>query len=125
MKKDINGAQVATMQIREEGTLARRTAARMDDKDKRKVARATAERAGLVAKQDTSQRGAMTEATRTSLPLMKMRVKTLKKHLSMTKRCMRGFLLEDSENEQWQEVISRRDKQKVNKAYQASQMSVE
>ena len=34
-------------------------------------------------------------------------------------------LLEESENEQWQEVISRRDKQKVKKANQASLLSVE
>ena len=34
-------------------------------------------------------------------------------------------LLEESENEQWQEVISRRDKQTTKKANQASLMSVE
>ena len=34
-------------------------------------------------------------------------------------------LLEESENEQWQEVISRRDKQQVKNANQESQMSVE
>ena len=34
-------------------------------------------------------------------------------------------LLEESENEQWQEVISRRDQQKVKKANQASLLRVE
>ena len=34
-------------------------------------------------------------------------------------------LSEESENEQWQEAISRRDKQKVKKSNQASLLSVE
>ena len=34
-------------------------------------------------------------------------------------------LLEESDNEQWQEVISRRDKQKLKKANQASLLTVE
>ena len=34
-------------------------------------------------------------------------------------------LLEESENEQWQEVINRRDKQRAKKANQASLLSVE
>ena len=34
-------------------------------------------------------------------------------------------LLEESENEQWQEAVSRREKQKLKKAYQASLLSAE
>ena len=35
------------------------------------------------------------------------------------------MFLEESENEQWHEVVSRRDKQKVKKANQAALLSVE
>ena len=52
--------------------------------------RETAERVGLVATQDTLQRGVKREATRTSMPLMTMRAKSLKKHLTMMKSCKRG-----------------------------------
>ena len=39
--------------------------------------------------------------------------------------CKAWCLLEESENEQWQEVISRRNKQRVKRANQASLLSVE
>ena len=57
---------------------------------------------------------------------MKMTVKTLKKQLTMRKICEHGVCQKKVKmNEQWQEAISRRDKQKVKKSYQASLLSVE
>ena len=73
------------------------------------------------------QRGVERAATRTCTPLLKMRKNTLKKHLTMMKRCERGVSwkkVKMSSNEQWQEVISRRDQQKVKKTNQAS-LSIE
>ena len=45
--------------------------------------------------------------------------------MTMKKVCKHGGLLEESDNEQWQEVISRRDKQQLKKANQASLLTVE
>ena len=58
-------------------------------------------------------------------PLMKMTVKSLKKQLDNEEVLQLWCSLEESENEQWQEVISRRDKQKVKKASPTSLLSVE
>ena len=44
--------------------------------------------------------------TRTSLPLVTRKVKSMMKRLTVRKHCKRGVLLEESELEQWQEVIS-------------------
>ena len=56
---------------------------------------------------------------------MKMTVKSLKKQLDNEEVLQLWCSLEESENEQWQEVISRRDKQKVKKASPTSLLSVE
>ena len=71
-------------------------------------------------KQDTSQRGVEREATTTCTPLMEMTVTTVKKHMTMMKICKQGAGQKKPKKEQWQEVISRRDKQKVKRANQAS-----
>ena len=64
--------------------------ARKEAEDKIKVARVTAERVGLVLKQDALQRGAERTAKKTCTPLMKMRVNKSKKHLTMMTSCKRG-----------------------------------
>ena len=78
---------------------------------KSKVARRNTEYVGLVVKQDTLQRG-----------VSKGRQQ---RHLDNDEELQPWRLLEESENEQWQRVISRRDKQKAKKANQASLLSVE
>ena len=61
---------VAKMQIREEGTHGRKAVARKGAQKKEK------------GEQDTLQRGVERAATQICAPLMKMRVKTFKKHVS-------------------------------------------
>ena len=91
LKKETKVAKVAKMQIREETTHGRRVVARKEAEDKIKVARVTAERVGLVLKQDALQRGAeRTAKKKTCTPLMKMRVNKSKKHLTMMTSCKRG-----------------------------------
>ena len=55
---------------------------------KRKVAKEKPERFGRVARQGKLQRGVEKEATNICTPLMRMTVKTFKKHLTMMKMMM-------------------------------------
>ena len=89
---------------------------------KRKVAREKPEHVGRVARQDTLQRVVEKEAT-----TMKMTVKTLKKQLTIDNEDDRQAwcLLDEREDEQRQEVMSRRDKKKAKRANRASLLSVE
>ena len=87
MKKDTKVAKVADMHIREWWIYGRKAAARMEAKDKRKEAR---EHVGIVVKQDALQCGVETAATTTCTPLTKMRMKSLKKHLTTMKSCKCG-----------------------------------
>ena len=64
--------------------------ARKEAKGKKKVAREKTEHVGLVVKLETLQRGVERTATTTCTPLLKMRVKALKKRLTMMKSCKRG-----------------------------------
>ena len=57
---------------------------------KKKVAREKTEHVGLVVKQETLQRGVERTATTTCTPLLKMRVKALKRRLTMMESCKRG-----------------------------------
>ena len=91
MKIDTKVSKVAKMQIRKERTHDRRAVARKKQRTREKVAREKTEHVGLVVKQYTLQRGVEREATTICTPLMKMTVKTLKKHLTMMKGCKRGF----------------------------------
>ena len=100
--------------------MAEGAVARKEAKGKRGAARERTEHVGLVEEQDTSQRGVEGAATKTCTPSMKMRLKTLKEHLTMIEELQAWCSLEDRENEQWQEVISRRDKHKVQTANQTS-----
>ena len=59
------------------------------------------------------------------MPLMRKTANTLKKPMIMKKTCKHGVWLDDSENEQWQELVSKREQQKMKKANQASLLSVE
>ena len=113
---DTKVAKVAKMGERAHG---RRAVARKEAKGKRKVAMEKPENLGRVARQATMEHGVEKEATTFCTPLMKMTVKTLKKQLAMKKICKRGVCWTKVKNEQWQNVISRRDKQKVKKANQA------
>ena len=106
-------------------THERKAVARKEAKGKRRVTREEPEHVGRVAKQDTLQPGARKEATTICTPSMKMTVKTSKNQLTTKKICKHGVLLEENENGQWQEVISRRDKQRAKKPNQASLLSVE
>ena len=107
----------------EEKTLGRKAAVRKEAKGKRKAAREKPERVGRAARQDTSQPGAGKEETRTCTPWTKMTVRTPKSRLKMQRICNHGVCWK-SERE-WQEVISRRDKQRATKANQASLLSVD
>ena len=60
---------MARVHIAEDRVRGRKATARVEAKTQRKVARATAERVVLVAKQDTLQRGATREATQTCMLL--------------------------------------------------------
>ena len=75
---------------------------------------------GRAARQKTLQLGARKEATRICTQQMKMTVKT-SRELAEDKDDLQAWcLLEENENEQWQEVMSRRNKQRVKRANQAS-----
>ena len=77
--------------------------------DKRKVARETAERVGLVATQEKGGNNNWYQwMTTGAKPLTK---------LDNDEELQAWCLLEENEHEQWQEVISRRDKQKVKRHY--------
>ena len=87
-------AKVAKMQIREERIHGRRAMAGKEAKGKRRVAREVTVHGGLafffkghVAV--WSRKGGPQQQIVCS-PLMKMRAKTLKKHLTMLKSCKRG-----------------------------------
>ena len=55
------------------------------------MAREKPERVGRVARQENLKRGVEKEATNICTPLMKMTVKTLKKHLTMRRKiCKHG-----------------------------------
>ena len=120
MKKNIKVSKVPKMQNKEDRSHSRRAMARKEAKGKREAAKEKTEHVGLVEEQDTLQRGVERAATETCTPLMKMRLKTLKKHLTMMKSCRRRVRWKIEKNEQWQEVISRRDKHKVQKANETS-----
>ena len=77
---------MAEVRVVEEGTLARRAVARKEAKGKSEVAGETAERVGLVANWDTLQHGVTGEATKTRTLLVRRRVKSVKKQLTMMER---------------------------------------
>ena len=116
-KGQIWNEKVAKVARMEERTRGRRARARKEEQGKRKVARENPERVGRVARQDTLQLGAGMEEIRICTPQMKTTARTLKSRPRV--------LLEESENEQWQEVISRGNKQRVKRANQALLLSVE
>ena len=105
----------------EEEPQCRRAVARKEAQGKIMVAREKPGHDGRVEGQDTLQRGAEKEATTSCTPLMNMTVKATDNEKDLQAWC----LLEESDVEQWQEVISRRGKRKVKKANQASLLSVE
>ena len=110
-------AKVARM---EERTPGRKAAARKEVKGKRKGAREKPESVGRGERQDTLQLGAGKEETKNCTPWTKMTARTPRSQLRQA-----WCLLEESENEQWQEVISRRSKQRAKKVNQASLLGVE
>ena len=116
-EKVYQGGKDATQEARTHG---RKAVGRKEAKGKRNVARENTEHVGLVVKYDTLQRGVEREETQTCTLLRKMTVKTLKKQLTMMRSSLQASCLE-----QWQEVISTRDKQQMKKANQASRLSVD
>ena len=88
MEKETKVAKVAEARIRGERVHGRKAVARKEAKGKSTVAWETAEHVGLVVKQYPLQRGVEKEETKSCL--MKMTVKTLKKHLTMMRSCNRG-----------------------------------
>ena len=107
----------------EETTRGREAAARKEEKGKRTLAKENPERVGRVARQDTLQLGVEKEKTHIYTPLTKTTVRTLK--TENEEDLQAWCLLEESENEQWQEVTSKQNKRNVKKANQASLLSVE
>ena len=91
LERDIKVVKVA--KVRKSGReelMAEGQKTRTEAKGKREAAREKTEHVGRVAKQDTLQRGVERAARKTCAPLMKMRLKTLKKHLTTMKSCKRG-----------------------------------
>ena len=86
--------------------------ARKVAKGKRKASREKPEHVRRVAKQYALQRGVEKEATTNCTPLMKMTVKS-EEAIDHEEDLQAWGLLEESETEQRQEVISKRDKHKV------------
>ena len=87
-----------------------------------KVAREKPEHVGRVA---TLHRGVEKEATTNVYAIEEDDSETVEEASDDEEDVLAWSVLEESENEQWQEVISRRDKQKVKKANQAALLSVE
>ena len=81
--------QVAMMQIVEGRVQGRKAMARKEAKEQRMVARCTAGYAGLAASKDTLLLCAQEAATRTFLLLVRRKVKSMEKHLTMRKNCKR------------------------------------
>ena len=105
----------------EERIRGRRAAARKEVKGKRKAARERPAR-GRAAREDTSQLGAGKEEQK---PVDENDRENAEESADNEEDLQAWCLLEESENEQWQEVISRRCKQRVKKANQASLLSME
>ena len=116
MKKDTKVSKVAKMQIREERTHGRRAVARKGAKGKRKAVWEKTERvfAAWCRKGGTNILYASDEDDSENID------DTLDNDEELQAWC----LLEECENGQWQEMISRRDTQKVKKANRASLLSV-
>ena len=101
-------------------THGKRAVAGKEAKDKRKMAMEKTRACRTCGKTGHTAAWCRKGGNKNCTPLMKMTVKTLKKQLTMRKICEHGCLSEESETEQWQEAISRREKQKVKKSNQAS-----
>ena len=107
----------------EERTLGRKAAARKEVKGKRKAAREKAERVGRAARQDTLQFGA--GGNKNLYATDEDDSENAEESAENEEGLQAWCLLEESKNEQWQEVVSRRSKQRAKKVNQASSSSVE
>ena len=101
----------------------REAVVRKEAKGKRELARDKPEHVGRVARQDTLQLGARKETANICTPSMKMPVKNIEESADNEEDLQAWCLLEESENEQWQDVITR-NKRRLKKANQASLLSV-
>ena len=81
--------------------------------------------AGRAARQDALQLGAGKEATTNSYAIDEDDSEDVEESAETEEDLQARCQLEESENEQWQEVISRRSKQRAKEANQASLLSVE
>ena len=111
------GTQVAKapkMQVAEERVHGRRAVARKEASDKRKTAKVTAEICWSCGK-DTLHHCAQGRNSN---------LYAVDEEENEISEGIHGCLLEESENEQWPEVISRRDEQKAKNAAHASLLSV-
>ena len=109
----------------EEKAIGKRAVERKEARDKKKGEKERQERAGHVERHDTLQPSAGKEATGTCMLWTKMKMGMSKRWQRRKEDLQAWCLLEESENEQWQEVISKRNKQKTRKTNKMSLLSVE
>ena len=103
--------------------------ARKEAKDKRRVAKVKTGRAGRVARQDILQLGAGKGGKKNLYAMDEddsEDTKDCSNRSTESEEDMQAWcILEESESEQWQEVISRRSRQRAKKTNHASLLSVE
>ena len=116
--------RVAKAARMEEKTIGRKAVARKEAKGKRKAVRETPERAGRAARQDTLQLGRK-GGSKNLYAIDEDCSENAEESAENEEDLQAWCILEESENEQWQEVISRRSKQRMKKVNQASLLSVE
>ena len=115
-------AKVARMEERIRG---KRAAAKKEEKGKRNVAKENPERVGRTARQDTLQLGAEREETQNLYAIDQDGSENAEESNENEEGLQAWCLLEGSENELWQEVISKQNKRRVKKDNQASLLSME
>ena len=98
---------------------------RKEARDKRKVEKEKQEPAGRAVKQDTLQLGAGKGGNKNLYAVDEDENENIEESVEEEDDLQAWCLLEESESEQWQEVINRRSKQRMKKAQQSSLLSVE
>ena len=105
--------------------VAEGASARKEEKGKRKVARGQSRTCCTCGKTGHIAACCRKEETQICTPLTKTTVRMLKSRQKNEEDLQAWCLLEESENEQWQEVISKQNKRRVKKDNQASLLSME
>ena len=126
MEKVRVGTKKATKTAKvEERTLGRKEVERKEAKGQRKVEKEKRELAGRVARQGHIASGCRKGSNRNLYAVDEDENENVEESVEAEDDLQAWCLLEESESEQWQEVINRRNKQRVKKANQSSLSSVE